>query len=49
MKRTKNIDKICAQSDTDKQRLESLGATNIEVIGNIKLATLPKITNKYNI
>ena len=40
----KHIDKIFAQSDLDKQRLEELGATNIEVIGNIKLATLPKIT-----
>ena len=28
----------------DKKRLESLGATNVEVIGNIKLANLPKIT-----
>jgi 3-deoxy-D-manno-octulosonic-acid transferase len=43
----KNIDKIFAQSDIDKQRLEKLGAKNIKVIGNIKLATLPKITNRY--
>ena len=40
----KNIDKIFAQSDIDKERLESLGAKNIEVIGNIKLASLPKTT-----
>lgn len=40
----KYIDKIYAQSDIDKQRLISLGAKNIEVIGNIKLANLPKIT-----
>ena len=40
----KNVDKIFAQSKTDKQRLEVLGATNIEVIGNIKLASLPKTT-----
>jgi 3-deoxy-D-manno-octulosonic-acid transferase len=40
----KNIDKIFAQSDIDKQRLEFLGAKNIEVIGNIKLASLPKTT-----
>ena len=39
-----NIDKIFAQSDIDKQRLESLGGKNIEVIGNIKLASLPKTT-----
>ena len=42
-----NIDKVFAQSDIDKQRLEELGAKNIEVIGNIKLVNLPNITNKY--
>ena len=39
----KNIDKVFAQSDIDKKRLEELGATNVEVIGNIKLAQLPKV------
>ncbi len=39
----KNIDKVFAQSEVDKSRLEELGATNIEVIGNIKLAQLPKV------
>ncbi len=39
----KNIDKVFAQSEIDKKRLEELGATNVEVIGNIKLAQLPKI------
>ena len=39
----KNIDKVFAQSDIDKKRLEQLGATNVEVIGNIKLAQLPKV------
>jgi 3-deoxy-D-manno-octulosonic-acid transferase len=43
----KNIDKVFAQSQIDKNRLEELGAKNIEVIGNIKLATLPKRTNKF--
>jgi len=43
-----NIDKIFAQSLIDKQRLEELGAKNVEVIGNIKLALLPKITKEYN-
>lgn len=38
-----NIDKVFAQSEVDKNRLEELGATNIEVIGNIKLAQLPKV------
>jgi len=40
----KHIDKIFAQSELDKQRLEELGGKNIEVIGNIKLANLPKVT-----
>lgn len=38
----KNIDKVFAQSEIDKQRLQELGAKNVEVIGNIKLAQLPK-------
>lgn len=42
-----NIDKVFAQSLTDKHRLEELGAKNIEVIGNIKLAQLPKVTKEY--
>lgn len=42
-----NIDKVFAQSEVDKKRLEELGASNIEVIGNIKLATLPKLTKTY--
>src|SRR5574344_1495067 len=37
-----NIDKVFAQSQLDKKRLEELGAKNVEVIGNIKLAQLPK-------
>ncbi len=40
----KNIDVIFAQSDEDKKRLEELGAVNVNVIGNIKLALLPKIS-----
>lgn len=42
-----NIDKIYAQSKVDKDRLESLGAKNIEIIGNIKLASVPKVTKTY--
>lgn len=42
----KNVDKIFAQSEVDKLRLEELGAKNIEVIGNIKLASLPKISKQ---
>lgn len=37
-----NIDKVFAQSEVDKKRLMELGAKNVEVIGNIKLAQLPK-------
>jgi len=33
-----SVDKVFCQSEADKQRFEALGATNIEVVGNIKLA-----------
>lgn len=42
-----NIDKIFAQSDIDQERLQMLGATNIEVTGNIKLSSKPKVTTIY--
>ena len=42
----KNVDKIFTQSDIDKKRLIELGASNIEVIGNIKLTSLPNITKE---
>ena len=42
-----HIDKIFAQSQIDKERLIELGGKNIEVIGNIKLASLPKVTKNY--
>jgi len=32
------VDKVFCQSDIDKERLLELGASNVEVIGNIKLA-----------
>ncbi len=40
-----NIDKVFAQSEIDKKRLEELGAKDVDVIGNIKLAQLPKVKN----
>ena len=43
----KNIDKVFAQSNIDKKRLEELGATNVEVLGNIKLAQEPKVNNIF--
>ena len=42
-----NIDKVYAQSQKDKERLEFLGANNVEVIGNIKLAQLPVVTRVF--
>jgi len=36
----KHIDEVYAQSSIDKERLERLGATNIQVIGNIKLSDI---------
>lgn len=39
-----HIDEVYAQSALDKERLELLGAKNVQVIGNIKLANIPKAT-----
>jgi 3-deoxy-D-manno-octulosonic-acid transferase len=41
------IDIVLAQSKEDKKRLLSLGAKNIEVVGNIKTYFNPVITRKY--
>ena len=42
-----NVDLVMAQSQKDKERLENLGAKNVEIWGNIKSANLPKITKNY--
>jgi len=42
-----NIDKIFAQTQEDKDRLLELGAKDVKVIGNIKLAQLPKVTRSF--
>lgn len=42
------VDEIFAQSKEDKTRLESLGATNIHITGNLKSALSPQITHIYN-
>jgi len=42
----KYIDEVYAQTELDKERLESLGAKNVFVTGNIKLAHLPGVTKK---
>jgi 3-deoxy-D-manno-octulosonic-acid transferase len=42
-----NVDIIYAQSEADKNRFLALGARNIEVIGNIKLAGEIKKTKEY--
>lgn len=41
-------DKIFCQSDTDRARFEMLGATNIEAIGNIKLAQQIRASRAYD-
>jgi 3-deoxy-D-manno-octulosonic-acid transferase len=41
------IDIVLAQSEEDKKRLLSLGAKNIEVVGNIKTYFNPVITREY--
>ncbi|ADV45967.1 lipid IV(A) 3-deoxy-D-manno-octulosonic acid transferase [Nitratifractor salsuginis] len=40
------IDRIFAQSEKDRERLEALGARNVEVTGNIKLAQRPQPTRQ---
>jgi len=42
-----NVDMIYAQSEVDKNRFLALGAKNIEVIGNIKLAGEIKKSKEY--
>ena len=42
----RSIDEVYAQTEKDKERLELLGAKNITVTGNIKLAKLSKPTKK---
>ncbi|SFZ98924.1 Lipid IVA 3-deoxy-D-manno-octulosonic acid transferase [often with also] [hydrothermal vent metagenome] len=42
----KHIDEVYAQTALDKERLESLGAKNVQVIGNIKLSKLPEVTKE---
>lgn len=41
------VDKVFAQTELDKERLELLGAKNITVNGNIKTALQPKLTKRY--
>jgi len=40
----KYIDEVYAQTALDKQRLEALGAKNVQVTGNIKLSQLPEVS-----
>ena len=46
-KMLKNVEIIYAQSEADKNRFLALGARNIEVIGNIKLASKVNKTKEY--
>ena len=41
-----HIDEVYAQTELDKERLEALGATNVQVTGNIKLSKLPEVSKK---
>ena len=42
------IDKVFCQQNSDKARLQNLGARNIEVLGNLKYLLTPKITQNYD-
>ena len=44
----RHIDEVYAQSVRDKDRLEELGATDVKVIGNIKLANIPKANKQLS-
>jgi len=44
----KHIDEVYAQSKEDKERLEFLGAKNVQVVGNIKLANIPSPNKKLS-
>ncbi|WDL74333.1 lipid IV(A) 3-deoxy-D-manno-octulosonic acid transferase [Helicobacter winghamensis] len=41
------LQKIFSQSQIDKERLESLGAKNVEIFGNLKLAEIPQVSIHY--
>jgi len=43
----RRVDKIFCQSEADRERFKALGATNIEVVGNIKLAQKIAATRSY--
>ena len=42
------IDEVYAQTPKDKERLESIGAKNVKVTGNIKLSQPPIVTKKLS-
>ncbi len=42
------VDLVYVQSEIDKQRFEALGAKNVKVIGNIKLAQKISASTEYN-
>ena len=44
----KYVDLIYVQSDVDRERFESLGAKNLKIIGNIKLAQSIEASQKYS-
>lgn len=41
------VDKVLAQSQIDKERLESLGAKNVSSFGNLKIFSTPKVMHHY--
>ncbi|MCX2716224.1 lipid IV(A) 3-deoxy-D-manno-octulosonic acid transferase [Helicobacter sp. MIT 21-1697] len=41
------IDEVLAQSQIDKERLEHLGAHNVEVFGNLKTLNTPSLSTHY--
>ncbi len=42
-----HVDRVFAQSEADRKRLEALGARNVTVVGNIKLGQIPSPTRRF--
>lgn len=42
-----SIDQVLAQSETDKERLQDLGAQHVQAFGNLKIFSTPEVNHRY--
>lgn len=42
------VDKVLAQLPSDKERLQAIGAKNVEVFGNLKIFSTPTLSHRYH-